>query len=84
MSPMAQSIESNTDNVLQKAFLAIVPRIERHARIYFRDFPCPATPEDAVTETVALAWSWYRRLMRRGRDAAHFASQAGRVCRPRR
>jgi hypothetical protein len=55
-------------------FLALLPRIERHARIYFRDIKCPDRKEDCVREAVALAWAWYRRLAARGRDPGQFAS----------
>jgi hypothetical protein len=58
---------------LQQSFLALLPRIERHARIYFRYLRCPAGKEDAVADTVALAWAWHVRLARRGKDASRFA-----------
>jgi hypothetical protein len=57
---------------LQAAFLAIVPRIERHASMYFRDVKCPNKKADRVAEAVALAWKWYRRLAERGKDASTF------------
>jgi hypothetical protein len=43
---------------LHAAFLALLPRIERHARICFRHLGCPQGRDDAVAETVALAWRW--------------------------
>jgi hypothetical protein len=57
---------------LQARFLALVPRIESHARIYFRGLRCAHAREEAVAETVALAWQWFRRLVERGKDAAMF------------
>jgi len=63
-----------SESALHAGFLSILPRIEKHARIYFRDLRCPDLKEDAVVETVALAWSWYRRLIRRGKDVAQFVS----------
>jgi hypothetical protein len=58
---------------LQAHFLAILPRIERHARCYFRDRGADRR-EDAVAETVALAWRWFVRLAERGKDARRFPS----------
>jgi hypothetical protein len=58
--------------VLQTAFLAILPRIVKHARFHFRDLRCRHRQDDAVAETVALAWKWFVRLTRRGKDASRF------------
>jgi hypothetical protein len=54
-------------------FLASLPRVERHARVYFRFLP-PDRREEAVAETVALAWHWFLRLAERGKDASGFVS----------
>ena len=59
---------------LHAAFLALLPRIERHARITFRHLGCPQGRDDAVAEAVALAWRWYLRLVERGKDPAAFVS----------
>lgn len=59
---------------LQNRFLRILPRIETHARIYFRAEKCPHKKADRVAETVALAWLWLVRLAEKGRDATHFPS----------
>jgi hypothetical protein len=70
---------------LQEAFLSLLPRIEAHARICFRYLRCPHRKDDAVAETVALAWKWHLSLARRGKDArafpATFASLAVRQVR---
>jgi hypothetical protein len=58
--------------VLQAAFLAILPRIEKHAHFHFRDLRCRHRQDDAVAETVALAWKCFLRLTRRGKDASRF------------
>jgi hypothetical protein len=55
---------------LHAAFLALLPRIERHARNAFRHLGCPQCRDDAV----ALAWRWYLRLVARGKDPAEFVS----------
>ena len=67
-----------TDDGLHTGFLRILPRIERHARIYFRDIRCPSKRTDFIAETIALSWSWYRRLMKKGKDATKFASALAR------
>jgi hypothetical protein len=56
---------------LQAHFASILPTIERHARVYFRDRGADRRG-DAVAETVALAWVYFRRLAERGRDARQF------------
>lgn len=55
-------------------FLIILPRIRRHATIYFRRVRCPHHQEDLVAEAVALAWKWFVRLEERGKDATRFPS----------
>jgi DNA-directed RNA polymerase specialized sigma24 family protein len=59
---------------LQFAFLALLPRIETHARIYFRHVKCPDRKQDCVQEVIALAWKWFVRLAERGKDASGFGS----------
>jgi hypothetical protein len=53
-------------------FLAILPRIERHARIRLRHLRCPGKREDAIAEAVAVAWKWFLRLDERGKDVDDF------------
>ena len=55
-------------------FLSLLPRIERHGRFYFRFLRCPHKKEEAVAEMVALAWRWYVRLVKRGKDPSQFSS----------
>ena len=59
---------------LHAAFLAILPRIELHGRIYFRHVRCPHKKADAIQEMRALAWKWFLRLHERGRDPAGFVT----------
>jgi hypothetical protein len=59
---------------LQQQFLAIMPRIELHARIWSKNLTCPGKKEDFVSEAVALAWKSFVRLAEQGRDATEFAS----------
>jgi hypothetical protein len=54
-------------------FLVLLPRIELHARVYFR-FMTPDRKEEAVAEAVALAWRWFLRLTERGKDVSPFVS----------
>jgi hypothetical protein len=62
------------DSALHAAFLSILPRIELHARFYFRGVRCPQHRDEAVQETVALAWLWFVRLVQRGKDPLTFPS----------
>jgi len=68
---------------LHSAFVTILPRIETHARIYFRGLKCPSRRDEAVQETLALAWKWFLRLIEKGKDPrsfpAVFASFAARA-----
>jgi hypothetical protein len=58
---------------LQGRFVSrILPAVERHARVYFRHLDCPHQRDDAVAETVAVAWKWFLRIARRGKDATRF------------
>lgn len=68
----ASSNNAPRSNSLHTTFLGLVPRIENHARIYFAYIRCADGREDKVAETVALAWRWYVRLARRGKDVTQF------------
>lgn len=59
---------------LQDKFLSLLPRIRLHAHIYFRHIRCRNQKEDYIAEAVALAWHWFLRLERRGKDVATFVS----------
>jgi hypothetical protein len=59
---------------LHAHFLEIMPRVETHARIYFRHLRCPGRRDDAVAETVAVAWKWFVRAAGRGKDVREFPS----------
>ncbi len=59
---------------LHTRFLLLLPRIEAHARVYFRFIRCGDKRTDRNTETIALAWKWFLRLEARGKDAAQFAN----------
>jgi hypothetical protein len=87
----AAVLQSPTGVQLQTSFLAVLPRIETHARIYFRHLRCPHQREEAVAECLALCWLWFVRLVRRGKNpdafitvladfAARAVSSGRRVC----
>src|ERR1700676_518198 len=57
---------------LHSRFMKLVPRIEMHARIYFRDLKCQAKKDDAIAETIAIAWKWFLSLAERGKDPSNF------------
>jgi hypothetical protein len=56
-----------------RRFLAMLPLIQRQARVAFRDLP-PQAREDAVAEVVANCLVSYVRLVRRGREQRAFPS----------
>lgn len=58
----------------EKEFLIALPRIERHAQISFRSTRCHCTREDQIAEVIALAWKWWRRLRRRGKNPNRFVA----------
>lgn len=57
---------------LQISFLVVLPRILLQARAHFFAVRCPHRQEDAVAETVALAWRWYVSLCQRGKNPQGF------------
>jgi hypothetical protein len=59
---------------LHAGFLALLPRIERHGRVCFRGVKCPHRKADFLAEMAGIAWRWYVRLARRGKDAGRFPS----------
>lgn len=62
---------------LRDRFQSILPRIERHATIYFRNLKCPAKKDDAIAEMVALCCYADLGIMRRLRKKSF---QARRFC----
>jgi hypothetical protein len=73
MGTAAVSLTSNLAQ-LQVRFLAVMPRIETHARIYFRHLKCPHQRDEALAECLALAWWWFVRLVRRDKNPDEFIS----------
>jgi hypothetical protein len=59
---------------LHARFLTILPHIELHAHISFRDVTCASQKDDWSAETVALCWKWFVRLAAQGKDATEFVS----------
>jgi hypothetical protein len=59
---------------LQDRFLLLIPRIELHARIFFRQVRCAHQRDEAVAECLALCWEWFVRLVRRGKDPEAFVT----------
>jgi hypothetical protein len=59
---------------LHHHFLAILPRIETHAQVYFRHIRCPGRRADAIQETIAVSWRWFVRINEQGKDVSEFVS----------
>jgi len=68
-------IQNQPTTAAQHEFLVLLPQLELHARIYFRDVRCAASKADKVAETVALAWRWYLRLLARRRSVHGFSGR---------
>jgi hypothetical protein len=65
---------------LQARFQVLLPRIELHARVFFRHVRCPDRKQDAISECLALAWKWFVRLAEQGKDASRFVSALASFC----
>lgn len=65
------------DTAAQAAFLAILPRVERHARVAFQHLN-PSDREEAAAEAVAHAWVAFLRLWARGKDPSRFPTALAR------
>jgi len=70
----ARSIQQLSLPELQAAFLSLRVRIVTHARFIFRDVSCDDRRADCISETIALAWKWFLRLVEKGKDPRRFAS----------
>ena len=68
---MIQPLSADQLADLHTRFLVILPRIERHGRIYFRHVP-KHKKDEVFQEMRALAWLWFRRLAQRGKDVTEF------------
>lgn len=60
--------------VTHREFLALLPRIQRHADVVFRHLRCPHRKEELLAEAVALAWRWVLRLVEQNKDLSAFPS----------
>jgi hypothetical protein len=69
-------------DALERRYLAVLPRIVRHARIVFRCVRCWHTRQDKIQEVRALCWRWVRQLHRARRKWWTFVSRlADYACR---
>jgi hypothetical protein len=69
---------SNRSSAINHDFVALLPRISLHARIYFRHLMSADDKEEASAETIALAWLWFVRLVQRGEQPGTFISAIAR------
>ena len=77
MSSIVSSRQLPSVERLQQQFLAVLPRLRRQAAFYFRHVRCAARRDECLGEAIALAWQWFLRLVRRGKDATRFVSALG-------
>lgn len=59
---------------LHAEFLTIVPRIEQHGQVQFRNVKCPTAKEECIAEMIAMSWKWFVRLKRKGKNPSAFVS----------
>jgi hypothetical protein len=52
----------------------LLPRLEAHAQFFFARLKCPGKKEDAIGETIAVAWRWFLCLEEKGKDVNEFIS----------
>jgi hypothetical protein len=69
--------QKNQPAAWHAAFLAMLPAIERHARISFRKLD-PEAREEAVQETICYALLAYRQLVARGKADVAYPSPLAR------
>ena len=75
MTASARPLRTSTPPAaLHARFLAILPRIEQHGRVYFRHVRCPHAKEELLAELRGMSWKWFVRLVRRGKDVLQFVS----------
>src|SRR2546423_5217187 len=72
MIASTSSLDTSTASQLHAAFLALLPKLQTHASIYFRDVRCPDPKADKLAECEALAWKWLLRLHEQGKDINQF------------
>lgn len=56
-----------TPRTLKRLFESVLPRIVRHARVYFRGIKCWHTFQDKVQEVRSLCWKWVKYLQKVGK-----------------
>ena len=78
MTTLATSLVPIDVENLRTRYLSLMPKIETHARIYFRHVRCPDGREDVVQEAIALTWKWFLRLSERGKDPGRFVTALAR------
>jgi hypothetical protein len=73
-APSHSQAHANGANAVSAGYLALLPRIRELAQLAFRHVRCPQTRDEAIAETIALSWAWYRRLAEKGNVARAFPS----------
>ena len=68
------SFDRLPENRLHGRFLMILPRIQQHARIFYRQVLCPGKKADFISEVIAICWKWFLRLEERKKDVTAFVS----------
>ncbi len=74
--------DGSPSHPLHRLFEAVLPRIVRHARVYFRWIKCWHTKEDKIQEVRSHCWKWIKLLHKAKRKWWLFVSRlADYACR---
>jgi hypothetical protein len=72
MIASAASSPSSARDLHDRFVTLLLPRLVTHASVKFRLHKCRARRDEAIQECLSLAWQWYVRLCRRGKDPIDF------------
>jgi hypothetical protein len=79
MSAATVSSVPTASDAVRTDFLSMLPHVLGHARARVRQLACADRRAELVAEAVALAWQWYHRLQRRGKDPTQFVASFSRL-----
>jgi hypothetical protein len=69
---LSHPLQAPASGLPEDIFLALLPKLQKHAQIQFRSTACADRRADKIAEVIALAWQWHVRLLERGKDVRQF------------
>jgi hypothetical protein len=73
------TLDSSVADRVERVFLTVFPVVRAVACKHFGGLNCPARRDDLISESIALAFAWCRRLVIRGRDPTAFPAALARL-----